>query len=75
MAPLPTALRGGALKLMWLREQFLVDPLIDMHAQQHARAYIFHMIDTTFFPNYSTNNVYLIWLHLFEDFNACGVMS
>jgi len=40
-----------------------------------AFSYIFNMIGTTFFPDYSTNMVYLRLLPLFEDFDACGTMS
>jgi len=69
--PPPTAVRGGALNLMWLYEQFLMNPLTDVQAQQHACAYILHMIDTTFFLDYSTNMAYLKWLPLLEDFDAC----
>ena len=56
--PLST-LRGGVLKLIWLREQFLVEPLTNVQAQQYARAYILHMIGTMLFPGYSTNRIYL----------------
>ena len=72
--PLP-ALSGGELKLMWLCEQLLMNLLIDVQAQQHACAYILHMIDTTLFLDYFTNKVYLRWLPLLEDFDACGAMS
>ena len=54
-----TSLRGGAFKLTWLCEQFSVDSLIDVQAQQHARGHILHMINTTLFSDYSTNNIYL----------------
>ena len=40
MALPPMALKGRALKLTWLREQFLVDSLTDVQAQQHVCAYI-----------------------------------
>ena len=33
MAPYLTTLRDGVLKLTWLHERFLVDPLIDVQAQ------------------------------------------
>jgi len=69
------ALRSGALKLTWLREQFLMDLLTDVQAQQHAHAYILHMIDTTLFLDYLTNRVYLRWLPILEDFDACSDMS
>jgi len=36
MAPNSTTLRGGALKMTWLREQFFRDPLIDVQAQLRA---------------------------------------
>ena len=71
--PLP-ALSGGELKLMWLCEQFLMNLLIDVQAQQHARACILHMIDTTLFSSHSTNMVYLRWLPILEDCDACGAM-
>ena len=64
-----------ALKLTWFRKQFLMDPLTDVQTQQHARAYILYMIETTLFSNYSTNMTYLKWWPLLEDFDACGVMS
>ena len=46
-----------------------------VEAQQHARAYILHMIGTQLFPDYSKNKVYLRWLSLLEDFDVCGAMS
>jgi len=74
MVPLSTAVHNGHVKLTWLRKQFIVPPIIDVEAQQHACAYILHMIDTQLFPDYSKNKVYLRWLPLFEDFDVCGVM-
>ena len=38
--PLPTALRGGALKLTWLCEQFSMDLFTDVQAQQRIHVYI-----------------------------------
>ena len=49
-----------------------MDPLTNLHAQQHAHDYILHMIDTTLFLDYSTNKVHLKWLPLLEDFDAYG---
>jgi len=63
------------VKLTWLREQFIVPLITDVEAQQHACAYIFHMIGTQLFPDYSKNKVYLRWLPLLEDFDICGAMS
>jgi len=59
VVPPPTAIHGGQVKLIWLREQFTVPPITDMEAQQHAHAYILHMIGTQLFPDYSKNKVYL----------------
>ena len=75
MAPPPTTLKGGALKLMLLYEQFLMNSLTNVQAQQHAHAHILHMISTTLFQNYSINRVYLRWLSLLKDFDACGAIS
>ena len=75
ITPPPMTLRDRALKLTWFRKQFLVDLLTDMQAQQHACAYIIHMIGTTLFLDYSTNMVYLRWLPLLEDFDVYGAMS
>jgi len=52
-----------------------VVPVTYEQAQQHAHAYIFHLIDTQMFLDYSTNKVYLRWLPLLEDFDACGALS
>ena len=66
---------GWIVEAPWLRQQFAQDQWTDLDAQQHARAYIFQIIGTTMFPDYSTNLVPLRWLPLLEDFDACGVMS
>ena len=60
VAPPTTALKGATFKLTWLRKQFIKDQLTDVQTQQHSRAYILNMIDTTMFPNYSMNKIYLI---------------
>ena len=75
VVPPPTTIHGGQVKLTWLREKFIVPPITYVKAQQHARAYIFHMIDTQLFLNYSKNKVYLRWLPLLKDFDVCGAMS
>ena len=49
-------------------------PIIDVQAQQHARAYILHMIGTQLFSDYTKNKVYLRWLPLLEDFDVCSTM-
>ena len=54
------ALRGGALKLIWLCQQFTKGPMIDLQAQQRARGYILNMLGTTMFSDYSTNRIYVI---------------
>ena len=74
MVPSPTAIQGGQVKLTWLCEEFSVVPIIEEHAQQHAHALIFHLIDTQLFPDYSTNKVYIRWLPLLEEFDACGAL-
>ena len=52
-------MRGGTVKLKWLHQQFSVDPLPAVQAQQYARGYILHMINTILFPDYSTSKVHL----------------
>ena len=51
VVPPPTAKHGGQVKLTWLYEQFTVPPITDVEAQQHAHAYILHMIGTQLFPD------------------------
>ena len=53
VVPPLTAIHSGQVKLTWLCEQFTVPLIIIVEAQQHARAYIFHMIDTQLFSDYS----------------------
>ena len=75
MVPPPTAIHGGQVKLTWLREQFTIPLITYVETQQHARAYILHMIDTQLFSDYSKNKVFLDWLPILEDFDVCGAMS
>ena len=75
VVPPPTDIHGGQVKLPWLREQFIVPPIKDVEAQQHAHAYILHMIGTQLFSDYSKNKVYLRWLPLLEYFDVYGAMS
>jgi len=75
VVPPPIAMQGGQVKLTWLCEEFSVFPVTEKQAQQHARAYILHLISTQLFPDYSTNKVYIRWLPLLKDFDACGDLS
>ena len=70
-------IRGGAVKLQWLRDQFTVVPpyLEDMEVEQYARAYMFHMFDTRLFLDTNTNKVHLRWLPLLEDLDVCSYIS
>ena len=70
----PMAMHDGQVKLIWYHEQFTVPPTTYMQDQQHAHTYIFHMIITQLFSDYSKNKVYIRWLPLLEDFNVCDTM-
>ena len=59
----------------WLYQQFNVDSLTNVPAQQYACGYIMHMIHTTLSPDYLTNKAHLRLFHLLEDFDACGAIS
>jgi len=75
--PPQLAIRGGAVKLQWFRDQFTLVPpyLEDMEEEQYTRAYMLHMFGTRLFPDSTTNNVHLRWLPLLEDLDVCGALS
>ena len=63
------------MKLTRLREEFSMVSVTREQSQQHIRAYILHLIGTQLFLDYSTNKIYLRWLLLLEDFDACRALS
>ncbi|XP_020272096.1 serine/threonine-protein phosphatase 7 long form homolog [Asparagus officinalis] len=74
----PESLPGGYIRLKWLKESFgnpLPQDAPEVMIQQHARAYIMHMIGTLLFPDSSKHKVHLRWLPLIEDFDMCGTLS
>ncbi|XP_020254351.1 serine/threonine-protein phosphatase 7 long form homolog [Asparagus officinalis] len=74
----PETMPRGTIKLKWLRETFSVPLPVDapqILVDQHARAYIMHMIGTILFPDSSKDKVHARWLPLLEDLDVCGTKS
>ncbi|XP_020272039.1 protein MAIN-LIKE 1-like [Asparagus officinalis] len=74
----PESIPRGNIKLKWLRETFSVSLPVDASqilVDQHARAYIIHIIGTILFPDSSKDKVHARWLPLLEDLDTCGTKS
>ncbi|KAG9458858.1 hypothetical protein H6P81_003366 [Aristolochia fimbriata] len=73
----PGSFQGGRLSLSWLRGQFSFcsDDATELVIQQHARAYLLHLVGATIFSDGSARGVHMAYLRLFEDFEAAGRYS
>ncbi|KAG9458796.1 hypothetical protein H6P81_003304 [Aristolochia fimbriata] len=73
----PGSFQGGRLSLSWLRGQFSFcpDDATELVIQQHARAYLLHLVGATIFLDGSARGVHMAYLTLFEDFEAAGRYS
>ncbi|KAG9458437.1 hypothetical protein H6P81_002945 [Aristolochia fimbriata] len=73
----PGSFQGGRLSLSWIRGRFLLcpDDVPDEVIQQHARAYLLHLVGLTIFSDGSARGVHMAYLILFEDFEAAGRYS
>ncbi|XP_020263980.1 serine/threonine-protein phosphatase 7 long form homolog [Asparagus officinalis] len=68
----------GNIKLKWLKDTFSVPLPFDappILIEQHARAYIMHMIGSILFPDSSKDKVHARWLPLIGDLDTCGALS
>ncbi|KAG9440013.1 hypothetical protein H6P81_020178 [Aristolochia fimbriata] len=70
----PGSFQGGRLSLSWLRGQFSFcpDDATELVIQQHARAYLLHLVGATIFSDGSARGVHMAYLTLFEDFEEAG---
>ncbi|KAG9442285.1 hypothetical protein H6P81_018139 [Aristolochia fimbriata] len=68
----PGSFQGGRLSLAWIRGRFSFCPVDvpDEVLQQHARAYLLHLVGSTIFLDGSAQGVHMAYLTLFEDFNT-----
>ncbi|KAG9442209.1 hypothetical protein H6P81_018063 [Aristolochia fimbriata] len=68
----PGSFQGGRLSLSWIRCQFSFcpDDATELVIQQHARAYLLHLVGATIFSDGSARGVHMAYLTLFEDFEA-----
>ncbi|KAG9447242.1 hypothetical protein H6P81_013370 [Aristolochia fimbriata] len=69
--------RTTRLSLSWLRGQFSFcpDDATELVIQQHARAYLLHLVGATIFSDGSARGVHTAYLTLFEDFEEAGRYS
>ncbi|KAG9453391.1 hypothetical protein H6P81_006295 [Aristolochia fimbriata] len=70
----PGSFQGGRLSLSWLRGQFSFcpDDATELVIQQHAPAYLLHLVGAMIFLDGSARGVHMAYLTLFEDFEAAG---
>ncbi|XP_020263327.1 serine/threonine-protein phosphatase 7 long form homolog [Asparagus officinalis] len=70
-------MKGGKIKLEWLRNNFMNVPIdaTDEIIKRYARAYILHMIGTILFPDSTKDSVHVRWLPLLGDLEECGELS
>ncbi|KAG9442186.1 hypothetical protein H6P81_018040 [Aristolochia fimbriata] len=73
----PGSFQGGRLSLSWLRGRFSFcpDDATELVIQQHARAYLLHLVGATIFSDGSARGVHMAYLTLFEDFEEAGRYS
>ncbi|KAG9442052.1 hypothetical protein H6P81_017906 [Aristolochia fimbriata] len=73
----PGSFQGGRLSLSWLRGQFSLCPdnATELVIQQHAHAYLLHLVGATIFSDGSARGVHMAYLTLFEDFEDAGRYS
>ncbi|KAG9455520.1 hypothetical protein H6P81_000028 [Aristolochia fimbriata] len=66
--------QGGQLSLAWIRGRFSFCPdnVPDEVIQQHARAYLLHLMGSTIFSDGSARGVHMAYRTLFEDFDTDG---
>ncbi|KAG9447024.1 hypothetical protein H6P81_013152 [Aristolochia fimbriata] len=66
----PGSFLGGRLSLSWNRDRFSFCPtdVPEVVIQQHARAYLLHLVGSTIFSDGSARGVHMAYLTLFEDF-------
>ena len=78
IAPEPSDIRGGGLKLKWLDDHF-ADISDHEHSeiqlQRFTRAYILRLFRGLLFPDHSGRYVHLKYLPFLEDFDVCGTLS
>ncbi|KAG9458823.1 hypothetical protein H6P81_003331 [Aristolochia fimbriata] len=73
----PGSFQGGRLSLSWLRGRFSFcpDDATELVIQQHARAYLLHLVGATIFSDGSARGVHMTYLTLFEDLEEAGRYS
>ncbi|KAG9458292.1 hypothetical protein H6P81_002800 [Aristolochia fimbriata] len=73
----PGSFQGSRLSLLWIRGQFSFcpDDATELVIQQHARAYLLHLVGATIFSDGSARGVHMAYLTLFKDFEAAGRYS
>ncbi|KAG9459290.1 hypothetical protein H6P81_003798 [Aristolochia fimbriata] len=73
----PDSFQGGRLSLAWIGDRFLFcpDDVPDEVKQQHARAFLLHLVGLTIFLNGSARGVHMAYLTQFEDFDTTGRYS
>ncbi|KAG9452146.1 hypothetical protein H6P81_005050 [Aristolochia fimbriata] len=73
----PGSFQGGRLSLSWLRGQFsfCLDDATELVIQQHAYAFLLHLVGATIFSDGSARGVHMAYLTLFKDFEEVGRYS
>uniref|UniRef100_A0A7N2LRF3 Aminotransferase-like plant mobile domain-containing protein n=1 Tax=Quercus lobata TaxID=97700 RepID=A0A7N2LRF3_QUELO len=76
VTPPETALKFGGLKITWVRDTFsnLPEGANAITTQQHARAYMFQVLDLLF-GNKSQSRLHCCFLKLLDDFGVAGEYS
>ncbi|KAH7565506.1 hypothetical protein JRO89_XS09G0219600 [Xanthoceras sorbifolium] len=68
-------IKGGMVKLSWLKENFSEcpkDASSDEEVEQRTRAFLLYLVGSTIFATTSGNLVPLLYLPLFKDFDKAG---